>query len=46
LDHPNINVLFKQMGRKAVAQGVRRHAFLEVGHIGGGVAGAIELTRR
>src|SRR5215467_8651928 len=46
LDHPNINVLFKQMGRKAVPQGVRRHALLEVGHLGGGMAGARELTCR
>jgi len=46
LDHPNINVLFKQMGRKAVPQGVRRHALLEVSHIGSGMAGARKLTCR
>jgi hypothetical protein len=32
------------VGRKAVSQGVRRHPLLEVGHLGGGMAGARELT--
>src|SRR6266850_8515860 len=46
LDHPNVNVLFEQVGREAMAQGVRRHPFGDLGHVRGGVAGARELTRR
>ena len=46
LDHPNINVLLEQVGREAVAQGVRRHALGDLRHVGRGVAGARELTCR
>ena len=46
LDHPDIDVLLEQMGGEAVPQGVRRHALVDLGHIGCGVAGAVELARR
>src|SRR6267154_1825270 len=45
LDHPNINVLLKQVGCEAMAQGVRRHALGNLGHVGRSVAGAGKLTR-
>jgi hypothetical protein len=34
------------MGCKRMPQSIRRHALLETGHVGGGVASASELTRR
>jgi hypothetical protein len=46
LDHPNINVVFEQVSRKTVPQSMGCHALLEVGHHGGGMAGARELTCR
>ena len=46
LDDANIDVLLEQVGREAVAQGVRRHALGDLGHVGGGMAGASELPRR
>src|SRR6266852_3796764 len=46
LDHPNVGVLFQQMRRKAVTKGMRRHGLADLGHVGGGVAGAPELARR
>jgi hypothetical protein len=33
------------VGGKAVPQGVQRDALLDLRHLGGGVAGAIELSR-
>src|SRR5215218_10912721 len=45
LDHPDIDVLLEQMGGKAVPQGVQRDALFDLSHLGGGVAGAIELAR-
>src|SRR5262249_34789383 len=32
LDHPNVNVLFEQVGREAMAQSVRRHPLGKLGH--------------
>src|SRR5215468_4288327 len=42
LNHTNIDILLKQVSRKAVSQS----PLLEVGHLGGGMAGAGELTCR
>src|SRR5271156_7152709 len=46
LDHPDIGVLLQQMRRKAVTKGVRGHRLADLGHLGGGIAGAPELARR
>src|SRR5664280_1260931 len=46
LDHPDIGVLLQKMRRKAVTKGVRGHRLADLGHLGGGVAGAPELARR
>src|SRR6266478_6202525 len=46
LDHSDIDVLFQQMSGKAVPQGVERYALVDLGPIGCGMAGAIELARR
>src|SRR6185503_2781406 len=43
LDHPDIDVLLKQVGGEAVPQGVERYALVDLGPIGCGMAGAIEL---
>ena len=46
LDHANVDVLLQQMGGEAVPQGVQGDALADPGHLGGGMAGAIELARR
>ena len=46
LDHPDIDVLLQQMRGEAVPQGVQGHALVDLGHLGRGMAGAIELARR
>src|SRR6267154_3036652 len=46
LDQTHIGFLLDQVGGKAMPQGVRRHPLLDLGHGGGGVNGAIELSRR
>src|SRR5262249_35613685 len=46
LNHANIDILLKQVSRKTVSQSMRRHALLDVGHLGGGMAGTRELTCR
>src|SRR5499427_10515811 len=46
LNHANIDILLKQVSRKAVPQSMGCHALLEVGHLGSGMAGARELTCR
>src|ERR1700736_4437861 len=46
LDHPDIDVLLKEVRRKAVPQGMRGDALGDLGHLGRRVAGAMELTRR
>jgi hypothetical protein len=46
LDHPNINILFEQVGRKAMAQSVRRHPLGKLGYVSGSLAGARQLARR
>ena len=46
LDHADVDVLLEQMGGKAVPQGVERYALLDLGHMGGGMAGTIELAGR
>src|SRR4029434_4126379 len=43
LDHTDIDVLLEQVSGEAVAQGVQRDALFDLRHLGGGVAGAIEL---
>src|ERR1700676_20468 len=45
LDDADVDVLLEQMGGEAVPQGVQRDALVDVRHLGGGVAGAIELAR-
>ena len=45
LDDADIDVLLKQVGGKAVPQGVQRDALFDLRHLGSGVAGAIELAR-
>jgi hypothetical protein len=44
LDHPDVDVLFQQVGGEAVAQRVRRHPLVDPGRLGGGVDGAAELA--
>jgi hypothetical protein len=34
LDHPDIDVLLEQVGRKAMAQSMRRHVLGDLGHLG------------
>src|SRR6202042_1764664 len=46
LDHPDIGVLLQKMRRKAVTKGVRGNRLVDLGHLGGGIAGAPELARR
>ena len=46
LDDADVDVLVQEVGRKAVAQRVRRHPLGDLGHVSGGMNGAIELTRR
>src|SRR5216684_6218346 len=46
LDHSNIDVLFQQMGGEAMPQGVERYALVDLGSVGSGMTGAIELARR
>jgi hypothetical protein len=45
LDHADVDVLFQEVGCEAVAQRMRRHPLGDLGHVGGGVNGAVELTR-
>jgi hypothetical protein len=40
LNHANLDILLKQVSRKTMPQSMRCYALLEVGHLGGGVAGA------
>src|SRR5450631_2596473 len=46
LDHPNVDILLQQVGGKAVAERMRRHALADLGHMGRRMAGARELARR
>src|ERR1700704_4393021 len=46
LDHSDIDVLFEKVGGEAVPQGVERHALVDLGPLGCGMAGTIELARR
>ena len=39
-------LLLEQMRREAVPQRVQRDALVDLGHLRGGMAGAIELARR
>ena len=43
LDHPDVDLLFQQVGGEAVAQGVHRNPLVDPGRPGGGVDGTIEL---
>ena len=43
LDHADVDLLFQQVGGKAVAQDVGRHAFVDLGRIRGKVDGAVDL---
>ena len=45
LDDADIDVLLEQVGGEAVPQGVQRDALVDLRHLGGGMAGAIELAR-
>jgi hypothetical protein len=46
LDHSDIDVLLEQVGGEAVPQGVERYALVDLGPMGCGMTGAIELARR
>jgi hypothetical protein len=46
LDHADVELALQQMGRKAVAQGVKRRAGLDLGGLGGEMKDAVELARR
>src|SRR5262249_45472913 len=46
LDHSDIDVLFQKMRGETVPQCMRRHALVDLGHLGSSVAGAVELPRR
>ena len=46
LDQANVGVLLQQVGGKAVPQRVWRHPLLDLGQMGGGMNGAVELARR
>src|SRR6266850_669372 len=46
LDHPDIDVLLEQVGGEAMPQAMERYALVDLGSIGCGMAGAIELARR
>ena len=45
LNHPDIGVLFEQVGGEAMPQGVQRDALVDLRHLSGSVTGAIELAR-
>jgi len=45
LDDADIDFLIEQMGSEAVPQGVQRDALIDLRHLGGSMAGAIELAR-
>lgn len=45
LDDADIDVLLQEVGGEAVRQGVQGDALVDLRHLGGGVAGAIELAR-
>src|SRR3954470_344579 len=45
LDHADVDVLLQQVGRKAVAQRVRRDPLGDPGPVSGGMDRAVELTR-
>src|SRR5260370_34634499 len=45
LDHSDIDVLFQEMGGKAVPECVRRYPLVDPGHVGSRMAGAMELAR-
>ena len=46
LDHADIDVLLKQVGREAVAQCVRTDALADAGDLGGFLDRAVQLPRR
>ena len=46
LDQTNVGFLLQQVRGEAVPQRVRRHPLLDLGDLGGGVNGAVELARR
>jgi hypothetical protein len=46
LDHADVELALQQMGRKAVPQGVKRRAGLDLGGLGGEMKDAVELARR
>ena len=45
LDNTDVDILFKQMGRKAVPQRVRADALLDPGHFSRFLHGAVQLPR-
>jgi hypothetical protein len=46
LDHPNVDVLLQQVGRKTVSKRMGRHALADLCHLRRGVAGACQLPCR
>src|SRR5258708_143709 len=46
LDHSDIDVLLELVGGEGVPEGVARYALVDLGHLGRGMAGAIELACR
>src|SRR5262249_28223161 len=45
LDDPDIDILFKEMGRKAMPQRVHGDGLADLRQLGRGMAGAVELPR-
>src|SRR5215213_983311 len=45
LDDADVDILLEQVGGEAVAQSVQAHGLVDFGQAGGGMTGAVELTR-
>jgi hypothetical protein len=45
LDYANIHLLFEQVRRETVSQGVRSYALVDLRGLGGGVNGTVQLPR-
>jgi hypothetical protein len=43
LDHADVDLLFERVRREAVAQRVHGHALVDLGRLGGGMNGAVQL---
>lgn len=45
LDHADIHLLFEEMRRETVAQGMHGYTLVDVRGFGGGMNGAVQLSR-